>query len=215
VAQAVTRIGLLAVAALTAAGALVVYLRFEHDVAYAYGLVPLLDPAREANIPTWFSSSMLLLSAATLTIVGARLNDTGSKGARWWLVLAAVFALASLDETANLHELFSRQARRELQPGFGQLWVLVAGPAALVLVAVYARFMRRQDRPVCRAFTLGTALFVVGALGVELIEIVLERRQSRPLVVAGTMLAQEVMELLGAVVLLHGSLLRLTNLPPQ
>ena len=46
-------------------------------------------------------------------------------------------------------------------------------------------------------------------------EILLERRQAGELTVAMTMLAQEVMELLGAVVLLHGSLTRLTNLPPQ
>ena len=42
-----------------------------------------------------------------------------------------------------------------------------------------------------------------------------ERRQSGALAVALTMLAQEVMELLGAVVLLRASLLCLTNLPAQ
>ena len=206
--RTVTRIGLAAVAALSAAGLILVYLRFEHDVAYAYGLVPLFDPSREANVPTWFSSALLLLSAGAL--VQVRGPDR-----RWWLLLAAVLVLASLDETANLHELLSRQARRRFQPGFGQLWVLMLGPAALVFLAVCARFMLRQEPAVRRSFGLGAALFVGGALGVEVVEIVFERRQSGALAVALTMLAQEVIELLGAVVLLRASLLRLTNLPPQ
>ncbi len=88
--------------------------------------------------------------------------------------------------------------------------MFVLGPAALALLAVYAGSMRRQDRPVRRAFTRGAALFLGGALGVEVVEIVLERRQSGALTVAVTMLVQEVMELLGAVALLHGSLLRLS-----
>jgi len=176
-------------------------------VAYAYGLAPLFDPSREANVPTWFSSSLLLASAVALAAVGVRLREAGSAGARWWL-LAAVLCLASLDETANLHEL-SRQARRQFQPGFGQLWVLFLGPPALVFVAAYVRFIARHAHPVRRAFALGAALFVGGALGVEAVEIVLERRQSGALAIALTMLAQEVLELLGAVVLLHASLSRL------
>ena len=151
-AHTVTRIFLLAVAALAVVAGLLVYLRFEHDVAYAYGLVPLFDLSREANVPTWLSSALLLLCSVALTVVGIRLRAAGVAGARWWLVLATVFCLASLDETANLHELLSRQARREFQPGFGQLWVLVLGPPALAFMAVYARFLARQDPRVRRPF---------------------------------------------------------------
>ena len=198
-----TRILLLAVAGVTAVALLLLYLRFAHDVEYLYGLAPLFDPSREANVPTWFSSALLLGSAIALAQV--RGPDR-----RWWLVLAAAFCLASLDETANLHELLSQQARRRLlQPGFGQLWVLFVGPVALVFLAVYARFIRRQEKAVRHAFALGAALFVGGALGVEVLEIVIERRGSSRMAVALTLLAQEVMELTGAVVLLHASL---TNL---
>jgi len=127
-------------------------------------------------------------------------------------VLAAVFCLASLDETANLHELLSAQARRWLfQPGFGQLWVLFLGPVALAFVGAYAGFIRRQDPEVRRGFALGAALFVGGALGVEVVEIVLERRQAGDLVVALTMVVQEVMELSGAVVLLRASMCSLRS----
>ena len=203
--RTLTRSCLLAVAALAVGALGLVYLRFEHEVSYLYGLAPLFDPSREANVPTWFSSSLLLGSAVAL-------SQVRGPDRRWWLVLAAVFALASLDETANLHELLSRQARREFQPGFGQLWVIVLGPPALVFAAVYARFVQRQRREVRRPFALGAALFLGGALGVEIVEIVLERRGSGALTVALTMLAQEVMELLGAVMLLHASL---TNLRPQ
>jgi hypothetical protein len=202
----VTRICLLAVAALTAIALLLIYVRFEHGVAYLYGLAPLFDPAREANVPTWFSASLLLGSA--IALAQARGPDR-----RWWLALAAAFALASLDEVANLHELLSRQARlRLVQPGFSPVWVLFVGPPALAFVAVYARFLARRPPAVRRPFALGAALFLGGALGVEVVEIALERRGSGAVTVALTLLAQEVMELTGAVVLLHGSL---TNLRAQ
>ena len=201
-----TRAGLLIVLALALAGLLVQYLRFVHDYEYLWGLAPLFNPAREGNVPTWFSSALLLLSGTALAIAGARLREVSARGARWWLVLAAVFVLASLDETANLHELLSQQARRHFHPGFGQLWVLVLGPAALAFMAAYAGFLRRQAPPVRRAFALGAALFVGGALGVEVLEIVAERAGAGPLTVAVVTVGQEILELLGAVVLLRGSL---------
>lgn len=196
---------LLIVAALATFALAFVYLRFEHDVESLYGIGPLFDPAREGNVPTWFSSALLLGSAIALAQVGG-------PDRRRWLVLAAVLCLASLDETANLHELLSAQARRRLfQPGFGQLWVLFLGPVAVAFLAAYAGFIRRQDRVVRRGFALGAALFVGGALGVELVEIALERRQAGALTVALTMVVQEVMELSGAVVLLGASMAQLAS----
>ncbi len=121
--RGVARIALLAVLAVAAAGVLVVGVRSAFDYEYVYGLAPLFDLGREANVPTWISSALLLLSGAALAIAGLRLREARRPGAWWWLVLAAVLCLASLDETANLHELLSRQARRQIQPGFGQLWV--------------------------------------------------------------------------------------------
>ena len=202
----VTRIALLAVLVLSIAGILVQYLRFAHDYEYLWGLAPLFNPAREGNVPTWFSSALLLVSATALAVAGGCLRAARSPGAQWWLVLAVVLCLASLDETANLHELFSRQARRSFTPGFGQLWVLVLGPVALVFLAVYTGFIRRQDPRVRRPFALGAALFVGGALGVELVEILLQLRGAGELAVAAITVGQEVLELLGAAVLLHASL---------
>jgi hypothetical protein len=203
------RVGLALVLALTLAGALVQYLRFVHDYEYLWGLAPLFDPLREANVPTWFTSAVLLLSGVALTSVGVHLRGLQSGDAAWWLVLGATFCLGSLDETANLHELLSRQARRIVQPGFGQVWLLILGPPALAFMAIYARFLGRQDPRVSRPFAIGAALFAGGALGVEAIEALLERAGADELTIAMAMLLQEVMELLGAVTLLHGSVTQL------
>jgi hypothetical protein len=210
--RAVTRAALVAVAGLAVAGLAVIYLRFEHGYRYFYGLAPLLDPAREANVPTWFSSSLLLLTGVALALAGARLKAAGSRDARWWLALAAVACLASLDETANLHELLSQQARRAYDFGFGQVWVLFVGPLAGAFILVCRRFVLRQEPRVRRPLVLGTALLAGGALGVELVEILLERSGAGPVTVALTLLAQELLELLGAVTLLHAAL---TNLPAR
>ena len=148
----VTRIGLIAVYGLVVVGLLVQYARYGLDSPTMMGFGPLFDPAREQNVPTWFSSTLLYSSALALVLVGLRMRRAGDRDAVWWLVLAGVFCLGSLDETATLHELISRLIRRipdltvvPLRP-----WVIVLGPVALVFILVYARFIARQDARVSR-----------------------------------------------------------------
>ena len=58
----------------------------------------------EANVPTWYSSSLLLLCSALLWIIACATKRAYDGRSRWWTALSVVFLLMSIDETATIHE---------------------------------------------------------------------------------------------------------------
>ncbi len=66
---------------------------------------------QEANLASWYSSVKLLGIAGMSTAIAARRSVGGERGmARLWLVNAVVFLGLSADETASIHESFTRWA---------------------------------------------------------------------------------------------------------
>src|ERR671926_1748521 len=69
---------------------------------------------REANVPSWFSSALLLTAAAMLAVVAL---DALARKARWgrhWAGLSVVYVVLSLDETAEIHERIGSWLRGHL-----------------------------------------------------------------------------------------------------
>lgn len=62
----------------------------------------LFDPAQEANIPTWFSSTLWL--AAAVTACQCLEFVRSDRERKVWLIAAAGFLIFSIDETAMIHE---------------------------------------------------------------------------------------------------------------
>lgn len=126
----------------------------------------LFDVDEENNVPTWFSSMLLLL-------VALGLHDAAQQAVRFrgrLHVMAAGFVVLSLDETAQLHEMGNRAvALAAGLPDDQPLWLL---PAAILVVAAlwYAvPVWRSLGPPARRLWSIGAASFVAGAIGVELI----------------------------------------------
>ena len=67
--------------------------------------IRLFDLNREENIPTWFSSLLLILNAFILAIIAIRTKAQQGPYYTQWFVLAAIFLYLSVDETAQLHEM--------------------------------------------------------------------------------------------------------------
>lgn len=121
-----------------------------------------LSLSYEGNLPTWYSSILLWTAALGLGLCGAR--DEGEEGPRWW-VLAGLFALMSLDEAIELHE---HLGGIELHGVLYFSWVV---PGALLTGAFalsYWGFWRRLPPPTRRGFAWAFAIYVGGALGMEL-----------------------------------------------
>lgn len=81
----------LVIFALAFASALGLWSRYflNHDVVL--GLIRLFDLTGEGNIPTWYSSFILLLCALFLAIIGHAKKGHHDLYARHWQVLALIF----------------------------------------------------------------------------------------------------------------------------
>lgn len=141
-----------------------------HD--YLFGFVPLFDLNGERNVPAWFSSSMLLLCSVLLAAVASSEGRGGGRDVLRWRVLSAVFLCMSVDEAVQIHEQTIDPLRSVFGTGgiFHYAWSIAGLAFVLVFAVAYAPFVARLDARTRRLFVVSGALFVGGALGVELVQ---------------------------------------------
>lgn len=134
-------------------------------------LVERLDLDQENNIPTWFSS-VVLATAALLLFFIARANAAlGMAYSSYWAGLGLIFLYLSVDETASLHEAAGTLVQRLLgtSGALYSAWVIPAMVLVVIFAAIYLRFLWALPRRTAALFVLAGALYVGGALGLELI----------------------------------------------
>ncbi|MBX9472744.1 hypothetical protein [Microcella sp.] len=123
----------------------------------------------EAGLGTWFAVLQLALAATIAALIAARERSEGRTW-RGWAFVAAVLAAMSLDEQILAHEQLGRvAASMGLAVGGVSPWFLVA-PVVLVIVGcVVMPFAARLLRRTRRGLIVAGAVFVLGALGFELL----------------------------------------------
>lgn len=149
-------------AAISVAGLAVelVHLRSHADTAEI--ALELFSLSYEGNVPTWYASSLLLVCALLLAAIA-----TEARGYRrhWW-GLAAGFLFMSIDEAVEIHE----HAGGHLDLG-GVLyfdWVVPAAAVVALVVIAYLGFVRALPPRRQRWFVAAGAIYVGGAVGLEL-----------------------------------------------
>ncbi len=151
-----------------------------HGVGKVLGIgkIDMFRLGQENNLPTWYSSSQLLLVALVLLLFARqRIERLGRFD--WRLMLpSAFFFLLSLDETASMHEGMGDALEgvlASLGGGTGMrvgAWTLVAAPVFLVGLFIVARLTRAFWAHTPRVkwkFIIGFAICFVSAVGGELI----------------------------------------------
>jgi len=136
------------------------------DAAAVDALLPMLSLSYEENLPTWYSSCLLFAAGLLLSQIAlSAWQDRDRFRWHWWL-LAAGFFYMSLDEAAEIHENLGG-----LVGGSGVFyfdWVIPAGALVLVLGVIYLPFLRGLPAPSRGRFVLAAALYLGGALVMEL-----------------------------------------------
>ena len=173
---------------------------------YQYG--ELANINREANIPTWFSASILLVLALLLFLTTLHRRSNGQP---WlgWAGLTAIFTYISMDETGTIHEKLTPilQEQLELTGYFYFGWVVVGLAAVLVVGLVYLPFVKRLPPRIRNLFILAAVLYVGGALVVESISANLwfhNDGTSLQFSAVGTL--EEWMEMLGVITMIYAQL---------
>ena len=146
--------------------------RWTGDHHNMLGLLALFDLDREQNIPTLFSTCLLLFSALLLAARGA-LSRAANQLAVGWFGLAALFAVLAVDEAWSLHERAVRPVRGMLPDGAPVwthfAWVIPGALFATIVAATYLGFLRRLAPTMRNAIVTAACVYLAGALGMELI----------------------------------------------
>ena len=132
-----------------------------YEWLYFFGL------SYEQNLPTWYSSSLLLLCAVQLTLAALGATQRNEPFRIHWWLLALIFFYISLDETATIHEDFGKSFEFGGVLYFG--WVIPAAVVVVILGLIYLPFLLHLSRRTRWQFILSGAIYVGGALGVELL----------------------------------------------
>jgi hypothetical protein len=187
------------------------------EVDAAKAVMRLFDVNGEGNVPSWFSSALLMGCALLAGLLASLVRRAGGRDAGWWAGLAAVLALLSLDEIAGLHERLGGPAGGVLgDAARGPLrfaWVVPGVLLVLVVGVAFLGFVRRLPGDTRRLVVTAGAMYLVAAVGLEAAGgVVLDAQGDR----GGYLLvtaAEEGLEMSGSVLLLY-ALLRLLRLRP-
>ncbi len=147
------------------------FFKFVAGHPHVYGFVPQFEFDSENNIPTYFSSIILLISAFLLKIIAVFKKSKKDIFYKRWSLLSIIFLFLSVDESASLHELFIFPLRKifKLSGAFYYSWVIVGIAVVLILSVYYYKFLLDLPSRVRFQFLLAAFFFVGGAIGIEMI----------------------------------------------
>lgn len=179
---------------------------------FFYGFVPLFDFDRERNAPTLFTTCLFLLGSILFLIAWKASRDSGEQRLAW-LLLAAVFSFLGLDEFSAIHEMTSIPVRSALDTSgvFHFAWVIPYGIGVVLLALYVLPTLWRLQRGLKFWFVLSAVIFLVGALGFEMIGgLYFDRLDETPNLLYGVITTvEETLEMSGLIVLTYALLLLL------
>lgn len=171
----------------------------------------------ERNLPTAFSTLLLLSAAVLLALITILERRRTREGTLHWAVLSAGFALMGVDEAWAFHERLNEPVRA-LLGGRGQLgiyyyaWVVPAIVLVALLGLLFARFLWRLPAATRTAFVVAAALYLGGAIGIELIEGRYDEVHGDRNLVSGLVATlEEALEMAGVIVFIHALLAYLSQ----
>jgi hypothetical protein len=150
---------------------------------YMWGEEKLIQPLRifdvgeERSIPTWFESIEFLLCSILLAVVTVASKQRSDRYSLHWSVLSIIFLLLSLDEVAAIHEAIGQVFETLLHNATGFtpsgaisfFWVVPGAAFVLIVLLAYLRFLAHLPQTTRRLFLFAGALFVLGAIGMEML----------------------------------------------
>jgi len=212
----VLRVLLTISAALVALYLMGLLLKYGFGRDYALGFVPMFDINGEQNVPTLFSS-MLLIGAGGLCYFASHMSIRW----RWqWLFMAFVFIILGIDETFGLHEpLFfvlrgnRSEATAELADKLGgalwsdiYVWIIIA---ILLLLVWYWPLIRHVGKRVLTLAIWSAIVYMAGVVGIDNI-LVTENEVPEALYLSLSII-EELCEFVGVSLFIYAVLVYLTE----
>lgn len=163
---------------------------------------------KEQNFPTLYSSLALFYCATLFLLIGYLKMPSHKKEYNSWKGLAIIFLYLSIDELVGLHESFSKPLHRLGVDGvLHNAWVVPGIIAVVIFFMSFYKFFLTLPNYLKRLILIAMFLWVGGALFVETVGGYYKYIHGADnLGYALITTVEEVMEMLGVIVLIHGLL---------
>ena len=176
-AKTIVRIIIIAVLLVTLAGLAARFAMYMWGQEGYLEALRIFDVGEERSIPTWFESLQFLLCSILLAVIAVAKKQRSDRYSLHWSVLSIILLLLSLDEVASIHEAIGQQSERLLHSATGLtpagaisfFWVVPGTIFVIIVLLAYLRFLADLLRTTRRMFLFAGALFVLGALGIEML----------------------------------------------
>lgn len=139
---------------------------------FLYEIVRRFNMDREASIPTWYAQMILAtlsLAFAYVTFFKFKAQD---KFKNHWLAISLIALYMSIDEGSELHELATNPTQDLLDISSGPFffaWIIPAMIVVLLISLIFLRFFLHLPKRTQFFIFSGAAVFIIGAVGVEMI----------------------------------------------
>ena len=139
-------------------------------------IVPMFALGSEANIPTMFSSFLLGTAAFLAFVIALAKRQQRDRFQRLWMTVSGVFVYLSIDEVAQVHDRATMGVRKIVGDSavLHYAWVLPYAVVVVAVIVLFVPFLRHLPRRTAGGMMLAGALYVLGAMGLEVIEGMLE-----------------------------------------
>ena len=145
--------------------------KYKYGYKELYGLIPLFNLNEEKNIPTFYSTITLFISSCLCYFIALACKKQKDKEIYYWIFLAVILLFISIDEFICFHEYINKQLHNSLNTS-GLLyfaWVIPYGILVIIICLIYYRFFKNLTAKIKRLFITALVLFVMGAIGIEMI----------------------------------------------
>lgn len=134
-------------------------------------LAILFNVDSEYNIPTFYSSSALLVCSILMGIIAYTKKIACERYVNSWGALSIIFVYLSLDEFNGIHEKIIDPLRERFHTtGFLYFaWVIPGAIFGFICLLVFLRFVIALPAKTRRLFLIAGTVYVGGALGMELV----------------------------------------------
>lgn len=214
----VTRALVVIIAVLAGLSALQDFVRFaffDGGLPAGWGyLLTFFDVDSEANLPTWFS--VVLAAAGGALSLFLRKGPAERRPWGWVVIAVALFAV-SLDDMVMAHEQLVEPVRDLLGITSGPLyfaWVVPGALGVILFLSVLVSFLRQLRRETRRRVLVAGAVFVAGALVLEMVGAVIASTLGPVALWDVVTTVEEVLEMLGLTLFLRALLLHRATFAP-
>lgn len=143
-----------------------------HDVGLGFIRLFYLD--NEGNIPTFFSTLLLLVASLLLTVIAKFKKTFRDTYHRHWVFLSFILLYMAIDEASEVHEMLNRlgwwvTGQKRSGGIFHYGWVMFGMAMATGVALSYLKFFLHLPGRTKLQFLTATVTFLGGAIGVEIL----------------------------------------------